>query len=245
MFQSLPEDVKILLFRDYFSYDEKVKLLDHNLFDEFLLRRCCWRNLPKVPLKTLKCAASTYLNVLSSGLYKFKHTKELLKVTCDNEKARISFERYNPSNFTKRKCFSKVYDLHSFKRLVHGVKEHFEKLNGDVFFSNHGSYACFETNFINKLDQNFIYSADEKGMFVLKKNNSILLISVMDNDSVDWNEIHRRLYHWNRKIYYKDFGLWQVWKMYPWTYLYKWNLKMHCKYLSRKNIVKAQFYVKE
>lgn len=259
-FTLLPIEIAVGIFRNFFSFDEKVKVLEDDYFWNFLKDPYAWREKPKVSLKTLKGASESYLNAIKSGIYagKVNSANLIIKVIKDAKRGVVTIEKYihiknlpiancqQPRRITDFLQTSDTIELFSI------FKSEFQSFRYDVYTDKLGqNIFAINTKELEKIELDRLIHINNTNYFFYRKNRYCVLIkglgaysNITSFTQTDLNSnaelvllvLQIDFTGCKNIIKTKNF---LAFKMIPWKKNFKCIQKTKFNYMSSKNLVKV------
>lgn len=254
----LPIEISVGIFRNFFNFDEKVKVLQDDYFWQFLSDPYAWREKPKVPLKTLKGASESFLNAVESGFYLRKDHSVVYKVINDVKRGVVTLEKFKheiilPDGSCKQpkvtKNFLRTNDVKEFFSIL---KSEFKVLQHDDIFTDRLGWVVIsidakvlenlKVNTLTHIHTNyFIYKKNQYFVFIEGRGVFSNIISFTKEDFHANTELACLILQicftsCEKIIKTKNFI---ACKMIPWKRKFKSMKKTTFNYMSRKKLVKV------
>lgn len=262
-FKKLPDEIGVSIFRNFFSFDEKVKVLQDNYFWTFLSDSYAWRDKPKISLKTLKGASENLLNEIESGFYGRNNNKTIYKVLKNTKRGVVSLEEfihkieYPEPSCKKRKITKKFVPINEVKELFTVLKSRYQFFTYDIFTDKVGLFIfSINAKHIENLELNTLMHIGKTNFFIYKKNRYFVLIegkgdysnmnSFSQADLSSNSELVLLLLriansNCNKIMKTKNFI---ACKMIPWKKKFKCTRKSTFNYMLRKKMIKVTTKIK-
>lgn len=265
LFNLLPIEIAIGIFRNYFNYDEKVKLLKDDFFWHYLSSPYAWKEKLKIPLKTLKGASENLLHEIESGYYTYrrKTTREILKIINDTKRGRVTVESFVHEAYLSRnssnqpKIFKEYVPTDRVKFLFNILKSNYHVFKHDIYSDRLGHYTIgIDPRFLENMEYHSLKKVRGYNVLIYKKYKYFVLI-VGDLQFCKMNPFSPETLHSNlellrliSKIAYSDCSKMMVTKNYaackmkPFRNFYRFKGKVTLDYMSRKNLIKLTTKIK-
>lgn len=256
----LPIEIAVGIFRNFFNFNEKVKILPDDYFWKFLRDPYAWREKPKVSLKTLKGASESYLNAINSGIYagQIHNTNFIFKVIQDAKRGVVTIEKYmHVKNLPIANCQlpkKKTYFLRTSDttELFSIFKSDLQSFRYDVYTDKLGlNLLAINTKELEKFELNKLTHINNTNRFFYRKNRYCVHIqglgaysNITSFTQADYNSnvelvllvLHINFTSCKKIIKTKNF---LAFKMIPWKKKFKCIQKSKFNYMSSKNLVKV------
>lgn len=255
-FKILPIEISIEFFRNYFTYDDKVKLLKDDYFWTYLRDPYAWREKPKISLEILKGASKNLLNEIESGIY--LNRRLIYKVLNNTKQGIVKVEKFvhvadlRGVGWTKFKVITKKVPINEVKSSFNFIKTGCI-LKNDIFTDVSGNFVySVDAKRLKNFEINTLIHIPKSDFFIYRKERYHVLISGFNGKYSNTDSfshfnlysntellllIHEIQYSRCNKIIKKKNYI--ACKMMPWKQKYKCILKTTFSYMSRKKNIKV------
>lgn len=245
MLSKLPFEVQCLIFRNYISCHEKIKLLKMEEFYNILTTKYAWKTLPKLSLKTYAWIAQNYLNILSPGLYMSKNSKTLYEIFIKEETGVLSLNSYVfGNNFSStRVAATTEFTISDLQNILEKIKNTSIKITAHSYF-NDQYYMSFNTPVSAYFAENTVYENTEQLMCYKGKHLFIMKLIKCNNPIKSWtdSEIKYRFQNFMQKkeCNIEKHCFYEMLKLTHWRSCMKLELKVTYKYKPRSKKIEAK-----
>lgn len=255
-FKVLPIELSIEFFRNFFTYDEKVRVLKDDYFWPYLCDSYAWREKPKISLKALKGASKYLLNEIESGVY--LNRRLIYKVLNNTKKGIVTIETFvHVADTTKFSCtqpkvITKTVPINKVKSSFNFIKSG-NILKNDIFTDVSGNFMySINAKHIENFEMHTLIHISKSDFFIYRKERYFVLIrgsngkysntvSFSCSDLSSNSELLLLIYEiqfssCNKIIIRKNYI---ACKMIPWKQKYKCIHKTTFNYMLRKKNIKV------
>lgn len=256
-FNLLPEEIPIGIFRDYFNYDEKLKMLKDDYFWQYLSSPYAWKEKLNVSLKTLKGASENLLYDIESGYYSLKGKYTLIiKVSKNVKRGTVTVETFIPKNrclninSNQPKLIKEYASIDRVKSLFNDFKSNYRFLKYNIYTDRWGlNIFDIDPKFFENMMYYVLYEVPEMPNVYIYKKYQYLVYIISDEEFCKRNPCSGQsflleLHHLLNKIIDSNCnkimkcGHFFAFKMRPWRMFYKCRMKTIFNYMLRKNMIK-------
>lgn len=255
----LPMEISITIFRNFFTFDEKVNVLKDDYFWSFLSDPCAWREKPKIPWVTLKGASAHLLNEIECGYYGKDDSKKIYKVSKNAKRGSVIVEEFEhvtdiaeTSSNKKRFVMKEFLPINQVQSAFRSLKSKYKVLSNDIFTDRLGCFIVdLDLKCIKDLPYHTLLQIDKNPFFIYKKHRYLFLIAGNETDdqitcfSSDTEIDNSELLHLVCQMEYtncknciqtKNFT---ACKIFPWRKCFKFTMKTTFNYMFRKKMIKV------
>lgn len=251
-FKNLPNEIAIGIFRDYFTFDEKVSLMKDDIFWPYLSDHYSWKTKPKISLKSLKGACENLLNGLEEGFYVQRDLPAVYKITKNSRRGVINVELFKGKIAIKKpiqtrpKLVNTIISIDKLKELYHLINSRCVRLNHSLFADKFGEYSiALDQTYVDNLAMRTLTKIDETSHFIFKAPRYFVFFRAHKKYAATEPAIFielkslliRMLFTNCTKVMRSKNYI--ACKMLPWRESFKSVLKMNLSFLSRSNTIKA------
>lgn len=260
----LPIELSIGIFRNYFTPDEKVKVLKDDYFWNFLSHPYAWRDKPKIPWITLKGAAENLLNEIDCGYYTRDYEKKIYKVSKDVKRGSVIIEEFKHVNDisefnsgNNKPVIKEFLDINQVHSAFNCLKSKYNVLRDDIFTDKCGHFTIsMDLKQIQEAPYHVVMQIDDNPFFLYKKHEYVVLIVHKKerkpinyfcletvNDNLEMVSLLDQIDFSNCKNYIKTDNLIAC-KILPWRRYFKSTMKTTFNYMFRKKMIKVTTTIK-
>lgn len=256
----LPIEISIGIFRNYFTSDEKVKVLKDDYFWNFLSHPYAWREKPTIPWITLKGAAENLLNDIECGYYISLDEPKIIKVSKNLKRGSVIIEEFKhviniaeiSSGNKKPKVIKEFLEISQVHTAFCYLKSKYVIIKDTMFTDKFGNYVInVDLKQLQDAPYHTLLQIDNEHFFIYKKHDYLVLIigkkegdplkcfsSEIPNDNLELLKIVCQIESSNCKNYIKTDNLIAC-KIVPWRKYFKIVIKTTFNYMYRQKKIKV------
>lgn len=239
MFQNLPIELQCHIFRNYFSFAEKMNVFHVKEFEKILLARFSWRERPKIALSTYMHISKNYLHILKPGHYVSHSLKSLYEIVLHAKTGELTLESFTLKNYdgsTRRRSASTNYSIPEFQNLLMNIRHSSEKIS-EYCYVNRKYYVCIDRPEL--FTDDIIYRTGPDQLSCLQKKH-LYIMDVHKNCPSYELEFRMREFIRKRGLTFEKHDSYKIMKLTHWRMCLKSTLKVRYTYRPRKNVVEAK-----
>lgn len=255
-FELLPVEIAISIFRQFFTFDEKVKVLKDDYFAKYLSNKYAWKDKPDVSLKTLKGAAENFLNEIEEGFYDNINNKNIIyKVQKYSHRGELHiFEYAHKTLPTQKMCCKKHKVIKDYlptnqvKRFLHSFRSNYKMLKDDIYTDalglfkvtiDYGIMADFECNTLIQIHTNFfIFKKEEDYSVIIHSKKACSNTGYQPDKELLLLLVKVQLSNYAKIIKSENYI---AYKLFPWHEKFKLIRRKTFNFMSQKKLIKVTY----